>query len=158
MASQPLIDLSTIDLEQVIATREDICKVISQANGFAMLDGIVHRVPEQHLIVGYKEIRGDDWWAADHIPGRPIFPGVLQIESVGQICTYDYMQGHDIGDRFLGFGGMNNTRFRGIVEPDCRIYFVAKAHRIRKTMFTYYSQGFVDGKMVFEGEVIGIAI
>ena len=110
------------------------------------------------IIVGYKDIRADDWWTADHIPGRPIFPGALMIETGAQLCSYDYLcRMGDTGERFLGFGGLNNTRFRGVVEPGVRMYFVGKVNRMRSTMFTYFMQGIVDDKIVFEAEVIGVA-
>ena len=49
-------------------------------------------------------------------------------------------------------------RFRGVVEPGMRLLFIAKLHRLRSTMFTYFMQGFVERKLVFETEVIGVAI
>ena len=158
MASQPLIDLASIDLDRVVATRDEILSKLKQRHEFAMLDGIVHRDQEAGLIVGFKEIRADDWWAAGHIPGRPIFPGVLMIESGAQLCSYDFLLRSEGEERFIGFGGLNDTRFRGIVEPDCRMLFVARPHRVRSTMFTYLCQGLVEGRLVFEAEVIGVAL
>lgn len=159
MASRPLIELSELDLTQRCANRDEILAVLSQRGTFAMLDGIVMRDEEAGLVVGYKEIRREDWWAPDHIPGRPIFPGVLQIEAGAQLCSYDYllrMRGAD--QRFIGFGGLNETRFRGVVEPDVRMHFVGKVNRIRSSMFTYFVQGFVEQRLVFETEVIGVAL
>ena len=159
MPSQPLVELAELDLSQRCADRDDILAVLKQRGTFAMLDGIVLRDEAAGLIVGYKEIRSDDWWAPDHIPGRPIFPGVLQIEAGAQLCSYDYLvrtRGEE--NRFIGFGGLNGTRFRGVVEPDTRLHFVGKVNRIRSTMFTYFVQGWVDARLVFETEVIGVAL
>ena len=80
------------------------------------------------------------------------------IETGAQLCSYDYLcRMGDTGERFLGFGGLNNTRFRGVVEPGVRMYFVGKVNRMRSTMFTYFTQGIVEDKIVFEAEVIGVA-
>ena len=38
-----------------------------------MLDGIVYADAEKHLIMGYKDVREDEFWVPGHIPGRPIF-------------------------------------------------------------------------------------
>jgi 3-hydroxyacyl-[acyl-carrier-protein] dehydratase len=158
MASQPLIDLGSIDLDRVLASREEILTRLKHREHFVMLDGVLHRGVEAGIIVGYKEIRADDWWAAGHIPGRPIFPGVLMIESGAQLCSYDFLLRAGDEERFIGFAGLNGTRFRGVVEPDCRMLFVGKLHRIRSTMFSYLCQGLVDGKLVFETEVLGVAL
>lgn len=157
MPSPPLIDFATIDLEKVVTGKEELYTILRQAGTFAVLDGICHFEPDGDVVVGFKDIRADDWWAADHIPGRPLFPGALMIESGAQVCSYDYMRKvGDLGDRFLGFGGLGETRFRGAVEPGVRMYFAGKVNRVRKSMFIYDAQGFVDGKLVFETQVKGV--
>ncbi|MCB9905875.1 MAG: hypothetical protein H6831_15860 [Planctomycetes bacterium] len=159
MASTPLFDLSRIDLTAPpIAGPDQLKSLLRQRGTFEMLDGVLHQDAEEQIIVGYKDIRADDWWTQDHIPGRPIFPGALMIETGAQLCSYDYLcRMGDTGERFLGFGGLNNTRFRGVVEPGVRMYFVGKVNRMRSTMFTYFTQGIVEDKIVFEAEVIGVA-
>jgi 3-hydroxyacyl-[acyl-carrier-protein] dehydratase len=159
MPSEPLIALETLDLSRVVATREEILGKIRHRGRFALLDGILHLDPEGRSIVGFKEIRADDWWAIDHIPGRPIFPGALMCEAAAQLCSYDYLRKSALPEGgFLGFGGMNDTRFRGIVQPPCRMIFVAKPEKLRSRMFTYATQGFVAGELVFETEILGVLV
>lgn len=160
MPAKPLIELDSIDLSRVIVPREELGAYLKQRGSFAMLDGVLHESPELQLVVGFKEIRSDDWWAADHIPGRPLFPGALMVETAAQLGTYDYVRHRsEFGaDQFVGFGGLDNTRFRATVTPDCRMIFVAKLQRARARMFTYRTQGFVDGGMVFESDVIGVVV
>ncbi|MCB9916472.1 MAG: beta-hydroxyacyl-ACP dehydratase [Planctomycetes bacterium] len=158
MATQPLLDLDAIDLDQVIAGPAELLSKLAQRGTFEMLGGVNYRDEERGLIVGFKDIRTDDWWAPDHIPGRPLFPGALMIESAAQLCSYDYHLRMADSDRFVGFGGLNATRFRGVVEPPGRMYFVGKVNRIRTTLFTYHAQGFYGGDLVFEAEIIGVAL
>jgi 3-hydroxyacyl-[acyl-carrier-protein] dehydratase len=157
MPSKPLLDFETTDLSKVVTTHDELYKVLRQAGTFALLDGILHMDPNGELVVGYKDIRDDDWWVPDHIPGRPLFPGALMIEACAQVCSYDYlMRVDDLDGRFLGFGGLGETRFRGQVEPGVRMIFAGKVTRVRKSMFLYDAQGFVDGKLVFETVVRGV--
>ena len=58
----------------------------------------------------------------------------------------------------MGFAGLNDTRFRGIVTPPARMVFIAKETRVRPTMFTYSAQAFVDGKQVLEAEIMGVIV
>lgn len=159
MASAPLFDLARLDLDAPpIAGPDQLKSLLRQRGTFEMLDGVLYQNADEQIIVGFKDIRADDWWTQDHIPGRPIFPGALMIETGAQLCSYDYLVNMgDTGERFLGFGGLNNTRFRGVVEPGVRMYFIGKVNRVRSTMFTYFMQGIVDDKIVFEAEVIGVA-
>jgi 3-hydroxyacyl-[acyl-carrier-protein] dehydratase len=159
LAAQPLIDFDAHDLSHVVAGRDAVRVHCRQRNRFEMVDGILlHDLPGE-LIVGFKDIRKSDWWAPDHIPGRPLFPGVLMIEGAAQMCSYDFMvrMPHQ-QEKFVGFGGVDDTRFRGVVEPDCRLIFVGKPLRMRETLFTYAAQAFVDRKLVFESQIIGVVL
>jgi len=159
MPAEPLLDFEKTDLSRVIADREAIHRQIKQRGRFSLLDGILDHGDESKVIVGFKDIRADDWWAPDHIPGRPIFPGALIIEAAAQLATYDYIRRNPPPtDIFLGFGGLDAVRFRGIVEPGARLLLASKGLRLRSRMFTYAVQAFVERTLVFEGEVLGIIV
>lgn len=158
MASEPLIDFETLDLSKTVVTKAEVLKVLQQRGRFEMVDGLLYFDTEGDLVVGYKDIVAGDWWTTDHIPGRPLFPGVLMIEASAQVCTFDFMHRTEHKDIFVGFGGVNNTRFRATVEPGCRLVIAGQLQRIRSRMFTYQAQGFVDQKMVFESEILGVVV
>lgn len=159
MASQPFIDFERVDLSRVIVSAEETFGLLRQRGRFAMLDGIAHRDVEANLIVGFKDIRRDAWWGADHIPERPLFPGVLMIETAAQLCSFDYLLRHEGPDKpFIGFGGVDKTRFRGTVEPDARMWFAGRMTRVRSGTFFYDAQGFVGRSLVFETQVMGVAL
>lgn len=160
MPTAHLIDPAQLDFSEVHATREDIREVLRQRDAFEMLDGILQPAAENQPIIGFKDIRADDWWVSGHIPGRPLFPGALMIESGAQVCSYDFLTRHSDGmrDRFLGFGGVDKARFRGVVEPGSRMIFAAEARRLRSRMFTYYVQGFARDELVFETEILGLVV
>ena len=155
MANAPLLDPALIDLSRTVATKSEIYAVLKQAGRFALLDSIAYFGKEDGTAVGWKDIRADDWWAADHIPGRPLFPGVLMTEAAAQLASWDYIQRTQDFQSFLGFAGLNETRVRGIVEPGVRMHWISKTLRIRTRMFVYQVQGFVAESLVFETEVVG---
>ena len=162
MAREPLIDFETLDLSKTIIEKPAILEVLRQRGRFEMLDGILHMDTEGEdggRVVGYKEVRGEDWWAADHIPGRPLFPGALMVEAAAQLCTFHFLHLRpDLKDAFIGFGGLDEVRFRQAVEPDCRLILAGKVERMRSRMFLYWSQGFVDRTLVFEAGIRGVVV
>ncbi len=160
MPAQYLIEPSTLDLSRVLAGPDILDRYRAQRGRFAMIDGILLEDEAGKLVAGFKDIRADDWWAKDHFPGRPLFPGALMIESAAQLATYDYMKyrGKLADGKVIGFGGLESTRFRGTVTPPARMLFVARLRRSRTQMFVYDTQGFCNGELVFEAEVIGVVV
>jgi len=158
MPAAPLVDIASIDLTRTVATHAEIYSVLQQAGRFALLDGVAHFCNTEQISVGWKDIRADDWWAKDHIPGRPLFPGVLMIEAAAQLGSWDFMRRHPEVKGFVGFGGVDGTRFRGAVSPGVRMHWVARATKVRTRMFFYAVQGYVALDLVFETEVMGVVM
>lgn len=159
MPSQPILDLAALDLSRPRFGPDEIRKHCRQRGRFEMLDGILLFDPEHALCVGFKDARADDWWAADHIPGRPIFPGALQCEAAAQLATFDYLKRRPGSEQpFLGFAGLESVRFRGLVEPPARLVIAVRPMKLRSQMFVYEAQGFVESRMVFEGQILGTVV
>ena len=155
MPAKMLFDISNIDLSKTIITREEIYQVNPHRHEFMLLDGIIHYDPEAGNIIGYRETRDDEFWVKGHIPGRPLFPGVLMIESAAQLVSYFVMKtGPDKG--FLGFGGVTDVKFRGAVVPGDRLVFLGKLleHRPRRCVGAL--QGYVGERQVFQGKITGM--
>src|SRR5262245_17571075 len=106
MPETPTIDLTQLDFKQVFADKARIYSVLKQAGRFALLDGVLRFGTDEKLSIGYKDISADDWWCADHVPGRPLFPGVLMIETGAQLASFDHLTRYPEQQGFIGFGGL----------------------------------------------------
>jgi 3-hydroxyacyl-[acyl-carrier-protein] dehydratase len=112
---------------------------------------------ENHIFAGYHDLTVDAWWVRGHIPGRPLFPGVLMIEVAAQLAsvmTHSFLP----GDRFIGFGGVSEVKFRGAIEPPARFLVIGKAIELRSRRTVCQAQGFVNGTMVFEAAITGMTV
>jgi len=82
------------------------------------VDRLISLDLEAGQAVGIKTQRNDEFWTRGRIPGRPIMPGVLMIEMAAQISSVIYHRKFETGGKkFFGFGGVNEVKFRGTVEP-----------------------------------------
>ncbi len=107
--------------------------------------------------VGAKDVRADEFWCAHHIPGRPLFPGVLMIESCAQCASWLFRTRFPaLG--FLGFLRCDETSFRGQVVPGDTFMILVEEIEASPRRFISRTQGLVRGKLVFEAKITGMAI
>jgi 3-hydroxyacyl-[acyl-carrier-protein] dehydratase len=156
MPPEALFDVRSIDCSRVLVDQDGIRKVNPQRFEMEHLTAIVHEDTAQHLIVGYKDVRSDEFWVRGHMPDHPLLPGVVICEAAAQLAGY-YCRAHNLlGGAFIAFGGMDNVRFRGPVYPGDRLILVAKAVKVHRRQVLSQTQGFVNGTMVYQGDIIGV--
>lgn len=152
------VDPGRFDTSKVLADEDAIRRVNPQRFEMQQLTAIVHVDSGQHLIVGYKDVRSDEFWVRGHMPDYPLLPGVLMCEAAAQLCSY-YIVTHGMmhGD-IIAFGGLENVRFRLPVRPGDRLLLVAKATRMNRRQTVFNVQGFVGGTMVFHADILGVPL
>jgi 3-hydroxyacyl-[acyl-carrier-protein] dehydratase len=154
MPPQLLFDISGIDLNNVIYDKKAILEVNPQRGTFEQLDGIVYADADLGRIIGFKDVRADEFWVKDHIPGRPLLPGVLMIEAAAQVSGFFTAKFVGWGG-FIGFGGATDIRFRQPVTPGSRLYLITQKFAERHRRIESKVQGLVNGAIVFEATIIG---
>ncbi|MGQ3686049.1 MAG: 3-hydroxyacyl-ACP dehydratase FabZ family protein [Candidatus Loosdrechtia sp.] len=157
MPQDIFIDVSTLDFNNPIKDINAIRTVIPHRYEMEQLCGILMFDIDQRIIVGYKDVTDKEFWVRGHIPGRPLMPGVMMLEAAAQLCTYYYKQTTK-DDRFLGFGGIDDVKFRGKVVPGDKLILIAKNKELRSRRAVFDTQGVVNGKLVFEGIIIGMVV
>jgi len=159
MVSKALVDLEKVDLNAEVVSKEEVLKLNAQRFEFEQIDKVVYLDLEEDLVVGVKIQTPEEFWVRGHIPGRPIMPGVMLIEMAAQLSSIAFHKKLETnGEKFFGFGGVNNVKFRGSAAPGSTVVMVAKAIKMRSRLAVFAAQGYVDGKMIFEGEITGAII
>jgi 3-hydroxyacyl-[acyl-carrier-protein] dehydratase len=154
MPPQLLYDISSIDLTKVVFDQEAIRANNPQRGDMEHLNAIVHVDSAKGQIIGYKDVRADEFWVAGHIPGRPLLPGVIMIEAGAQLASF-YSGQFEGWKGFIGFAGADEIRFRVPVTPGCRLFIVGLKMWSRHRRFCCKVQGLVQGTLVFEAAIIG---
>ena len=157
MLAKSIIEPGSIDLENSIFGPEEIRARNSQRFEMEMLDRIVHFDPENPTIAGLHVVREDAFWARGHFPDRPILPGILMIEIAAQLCSFFFGEVHD-SNELLGFAACEAVRFRGVVHPGSEFLMVGEMVVLRSKLAKFSAQGYVDGKRVFDGTIVGMKI
>jgi 3-hydroxyacyl-[acyl-carrier-protein] dehydratase len=96
--------------------RDVIEQLIPHRHPFLLVDEILELEPGKR-VVGRREIRADDWWFAGHFPERPVMPGVLTVEAIAQAGAVAVLADEANRGKMPFFAGIDNCRFKRIVEP-----------------------------------------
>ena len=155
MPLQLIYDIANIDLSKIVCDQEAVREFNPQRGPMEMLNGIVYVDTENHGLIGFKDVRTDEFWVEGHIPGRPLLPGVLMIESAAQLASF-YARKFIGWNRFIGFGGVEECKFRHPVVPPARLYILGKQIWCRHSRLFCEMQGVVNGNIVFETKILGV--
>jgi 3-hydroxyacyl-[acyl-carrier-protein] dehydratase len=155
MTVEQLIDLSAIDLTRVALTPEEVGRMNPQAGDMRQLDYVAYLNDINTIAVGIKQIRDDEFWVDGHIPGRPIYPGVLMIEAAAQLSSILYHLKTE-GNHFMGFTRCDKCSFRAQVVPGDTLIIIGLERKFQRRRFVCEVQGYVKDKFIFNVIVTGM--
>ena len=106
-------------------------------------------------IVGIKNVTINEPFFQGHYPGHPVMPGVLIIEAMAQVGGL-LMMGSipDIEEKIVYFMSLDNVKWRRPVTPGDQIRFEVEVLSMRRHVCKMRGEGFVDGKLAVEAEMM----
>ncbi len=154
-----ILDPATLDFDKIIADAAEIRKYNPQRFEMEQLTAIIHEDLKRHVCAGYKDITHNEFWVRGHMPNMPLMPGVLMLEAAAQMCSY-FSQKYDLlGAAMVGFGGLEDVRFRDPVIPGDRLLLMCEMTKLRRGRIVVTKfQGFVRNSLAVEGILKGIPI
>ncbi len=160
-----IVDPASIDYSLVVADLEEIRGHNPQRDAMEQLTAIVLDDPANRVCAGYLDVSPDkEFWHSGHMPRFPLMPGVMMCEVAAQVCSF-HSHRHDLlGCDVMGFGGLDQVRFRGVVRPGDRLTVVCKVGYVRRgRLLVARFQGFVEPNegefsLACEGEIRGVPL
>jgi 3-hydroxymyristoyl/3-hydroxydecanoyl-(acyl carrier protein) dehydratase len=152
-------DPSSLDYDNPIADLEEIRARNPQRHEMEHLTGILAENVAELSCAGYKDVSHDEFWIRGHMPGMPLMPAVIQLEAVAQLASFFTQRNDLLGAEMVGYGGVDNARFRDVVVPGDRLLIMIKLSKARRNrMIVADFQGVVGDKLVVDGTIRGIPI
>jgi 3-hydroxyacyl-[acyl-carrier-protein] dehydratase len=130
--------------------RSEIEAILPHRPPFLLIDEVVELEPGSR-VVARKHVREDEFWTAGHFPGRPVMPGVLIVEAMAQTGAVAVLSEEENRGRIAFFAGIDDVRFKRIVEPGDELELECELERIRGPIGRGRATAKVDGKLAARG-------
>ncbi|MBL1218886.1 MAG: beta-hydroxyacyl-ACP dehydratase [Planctomycetes bacterium] len=153
-----LFDIREIDLSATMVDIEEIRRFNKHRGEAEQIDRIVWHSEDYARAVASRLIRDDEWWVAGHVPGNPLLPAVMMVEAAAQVASYTFQVRKFAEYNFVGFTGIDRTKFRQTVSPGDQMYLLVQDVKVNIKRMISDIQGIVDGKLVFETRITGMPI
>ena len=118
---------------------------------YLMIDFVDKVVPGKSAI-GYKDLKEDEWFFKVHWPGDPNMPGMLQIESLVQMCALSILCLPGNKGKVMYLTSANNLKFIKKILPGSRLYIETKVRSFKRGMAICEGVGLVEKKIVCKAE------
>ena len=146
----PQIDLSKPPIMDV----NQIQEILPHRPPFLFIDKILE-ISDNHVI-GLKNVSINEEFFSGHFPGKPIMPGVLQIEAMAQAGGVLILNTVPDPQNYLTFfAKIDNAKFKYPVVPgDTLIFKCELLSPLRRGICHMRAQAFVDGKLTSEADLM----
>ncbi|MEP6908832.1 MAG: 3-hydroxyacyl-ACP dehydratase FabZ [Actinomycetota bacterium] len=130
--------------------KAEIEAILPHRDPFLLIDEVVELEPGTR-VVARKLVRPDEWYLAGHFPGRPIMPGVLIVEAMAQAGAIAVLSEEENRGRLALFGGIDNVRFKRIVEPGDELELTCVLEQVRGPIGKGRAEARVGGELAARG-------
>ena len=118
---------------------------------YLMIDFVEKIVPGKSAI-GYKDLKEDEWFFKVHWPDDPNMPGMLQIESLVQMCALSILCLPGNKGKVMYLTSANNLKFIKKILPGSRLYIETKVRSFKRGLAICEGVGLVEKKIVCKAE------
>ena len=137
---------------------DELLKILPNRYPFIMIDKVI-KWDKKKSLQAIKNVSINEPYFQGHFPGKPIFPGVLILESMSQAGSLIISDFVDNPSKKLAYlSKVLNFKIHKNVIPGDQLYIEAKLLQHKMNSFKFSVECFVDQKQVASAEFFATAV
>ncbi|MGI2259585.1 3-hydroxyacyl-ACP dehydratase FabZ [Shewanella sp. GXUN23E] len=142
-------EMNTMDIKEIL-------QYLPHRYPFLLIDRVLDFTPGETLHA-IKNVTINEPFFQGHFPVQPVMPGVLILEAMAQatgLLAFKTMSDKPSPDVLYYFAGIDNARFKRVVEPGDQLHFEVKMIKERRGIGVFQGEAKVDGELVCSAEIM----
>lgn len=136
----------------------EVLKYLPHRFPFLLIDRVIE-MEEGKSLVALKNVTINEPFFVGHFPIRPVMPGVLIVEALAQaagVLAYKSTNTSPEDGTLYLFAGIDNARFRRVVEPGDQLRLEVKVLRSKSDIWKLEGVAQVDGEIACAAELLSV--
>ncbi len=137
---------------------EAIMKFLPHRYPFLLVDRVLDMTAGERIRT-LKNVTINEHFFQGHFPGRPVMPGVLIIEAMGQAGALLLLNMYEHPENHLAyFTGLESIKFRRTVVPGDTLICELEMTRFRRNTCRFEGKAYVDGQVAAEAVLKAVVV
>ena len=133
---------------ETIMSVEDIMKILPHRYPFLLVDKVIEKNGTDSL-VAIKNVTMNEEFFQGHFPGKPVMPGVLQIEALAQAVGLLMLE----PGKIPLFMSIDKCKFRRGVVPGDQLRLEVEKIKVKSNVIVARGRCVIDGTVVSEADL-----
>jgi len=135
-----------------------IKRILPHRYPFLMVDKIIELVPGE-WVTGVKNVSINEPFFEGHFPERPIMPGVLVVEAMGQVGGVLLLNTEANPDeKLVYFTGLEKVKFRKPVIPGDQLFIRVEMIYYKRGICKMLGRAFVNDQLAAQAEMQAVVV
>jgi len=132
-------------------SKKEILEYQQNRSPYLMIDFADEVIPGKSA-KGYKDLKEDEWFFKVHWPKDPNMPGMLQIESLVQMCALSLLTMPGNKGKLVYLISADKIKFKKKVIPNDRLIIATKVNSYNRGIAKCEGTGEVNDKIACSAE------
>ena len=138
-------------MNKIVLNKDQICEYQKNRDPYLFVDYATEIVPGKSA-KGYKELTKDEWFFKVHWPNDPNMPGMLQIESLVQLCALSILTLPGNRGKIMYLVSANNIKFIKKIVPNTKLIMETEVKSFNRGLAICTGVGIIDNEIACKAD------